>query len=116
MQILIAVYGTLKRGHYNNANLLTSEFDGEDKVRGTIWLGPKENYPRAQHDITSDSLINVELYYVSARIMHQLARLEVPYGYIPQLVTTVSGKHAIMWASVEQLSPDCALIKDGNYV
>lgn len=116
MPQLLAVYGTLKKGEYNNSLLSTSVFVGNAEVPGELWTNMGENFPRASYDTThGSSTIMVELYTVSPRIMNQLARLEIPYGYYPQVVKTTDGRYCIMWADVDGRNPNSTLIKNGNY-
>jgi len=111
---LMAVYGTLKRGFYNHFMLTTSKFVGKASVPGYIWKGPGENFPRAMADSESIKSFEVELYEVSPTVIRQVARLELPYGYYPQLVVTQDKMTALMWASAEGPNPDCTML-DGVY-
>jgi len=112
---IVAVYGTLKQGFNNHYMLLTSTYIGNAAIKGYLWTGPGESYPRACHDTESPGVIQVELYQVSPKIMQQMARLETPYGYYMQAVKTEDGVDALMWASVDGPDPDCRLIKDGKW-
>ena len=94
--------------------LLTSEYLGQASIPGYIWKAPGESFPRAVYDETSTKGIAVELYKVSPRIVNQMARLEIPYGYYPQLAITKDKITVLMWASVEGHNPDCTML-DGVY-
>lgn len=112
---IVAVYGTLKKDHHNHYMLLTSKFIGEAAIPGYLWTRPHEKFPRASADSNAPSVIQVELYEVSPVMMNQMARLETPYGYYAQTVTTVDGVNALMWASVDGPDPDCKIIKEGKW-
>lgn len=112
---IVAVYGTLKKDQPNHYMLLTSTYRGVAAIPGYIWTRPYEQFPRACADADSPVPIQVELYEVSPKMMNQMARLETPYGYYAQIVTTVDGVNALMWASVEGPDPDCTIIKSGKW-
>lgn len=112
---IVAVYGTLKKEQHNHYMLLTSNFIGEAAIPGYLWTRPHEKFPRACADSESPVVIQVELYKVSPKMMQQMARLETPYGYYMQTVTTTDGVNALMWASVEGPDPDCNISKNGKW-
>lgn len=112
---IVAVYGTLKQGFNNHYMLLTSKFIGKVSIQGYLWKAAGESYPRATYDYTADKAFEVELYEVSPRTVHQMARLEIPYGYYPQIAVTEDGLKVLMWASLDGPDPDCNMIVDGVY-
>lgn len=74
---LIAVYGSLKKGKYNNPLLEDSEFLGDTKVKGTLYgLG---GYPALLED--GDIEYPAEIYRVSDSVYERIRGMELGAGY-----------------------------------
>lgn len=79
--MLVAVYGTLKRGMANHQLLISSRFLGDDRLVN-IALYELEEFPAARLD-ESDG-IHVEVYEVSKEVLFILDKLEEVDHEIPE--------------------------------
>lgn len=73
----IAVYGSLKKGRYNNPMLTGSKFLGESKIKADMYsLG---SYPAITD---GEDMHNVELYEVDSSVYDRVHSMEIGAGYI----------------------------------
>lgn len=79
--MLVAVYGTLKRGMANHHMLIASRFLGDDRLVN-IALYELDEYPAARLE-ESDG-IHVEVYDVSKEVLSNLDKLEEINYAIPE--------------------------------
>ncbi len=79
--MLVAVYGTLKRGMVNHRLLIGSQFLGDDRLVDMV-LYELEEFPAGQLE-QSDG-IHVEVYEVSKRVLAMLDKLEEVDQEIPE--------------------------------
>lgn len=77
MRHLVAVYGTLKRGHSNSHVLARADFIGEDRLT-SLTLYDLGSYPAARRR-PSDGVL-VEVYAVGDRLLREIDTIE---GYNP---------------------------------
>jgi gamma-glutamylcyclotransferase (GGCT)/AIG2-like uncharacterized protein YtfP len=78
MSKLIAVYGSLKSGHYNHYLLGEARFLGETTVRGTLYsMGA---YPALAE--SGDKEYHAEVYEVPDEEYERIRRMELGAGYI----------------------------------
>ena len=74
----IAVYGSLKSGHYNNPIIMSGKMIKKDTIRGTMYsLG---SYP-ALLDSGNDEH-EVELWEIDEDVYNRVSRMESGAGYI----------------------------------
>jgi gamma-glutamylcyclotransferase (GGCT)/AIG2-like uncharacterized protein YtfP len=71
---LVAVYGTLKQGHYNNMLLQDAVFVGPGSIKGHRMY--QRGFPFVMPDDTAEYDIQVELYRVSDSELRALDSLE----------------------------------------
>lgn len=79
--MLVAVYGTLKRGMANHHLLISSRFLGDDRLLN-IALYELEEFPAAR--LEESHGIDVEVYDVSMEVLLDLDKLEVVDHEIPE--------------------------------
>ncbi len=118
--MLLAVYGTLKKGYGNHGYLQTSKYLGTTIIPGIMWVNKWEGYPRVQtiidqNNIDATNRVTVELYDVTAHVLYMTCRLEVGAGYAPQPINIPDYGPAIIWASVEGPNDDSKIIDNGIY-
>lgn len=87
-------YGTLKRGHYNNAVLRSAVFIREDRAPGVMFnLGPYPGvipYPWGE--------VKGEVFQIDGEILRRLDQLEGhPHMYKREVVTLASGDEAYIY-------------------
>ena len=116
-QHLVAVYGSLKRGHINHDLIENAKFIGEDYLFDyTLYdLGP---FPAVKR-CPSDGVL-VEIYRVTTRQLHRLDQLE---GYNPDephksfyLRVEVESSYGTVWVYEynREVEPDKVIIS-GNW-
>ena len=87
---LIGVYGSLKRGYFNDAYLVGSEYIGEivtEPLYELVDFGP---YPAVLAGGTTG--IHCEVYKVDKRTLLSIARMEMSAGYDVTIIDTKYGK------------------------
>lgn len=93
--MLIAVYGTLRKGEFNNYLLTDGELLGTEFVVGKYRMIDLGGYPAIFHDEYMNYPIVVEVYDVDEYVLSDLDRLEgYPNYYDRELVKT---KHGDAW-------------------
>lgn len=99
----IAVYGSLKRGHYNHPALEGhSTFLGEDKIKGTLYsLGA---YPAITEE--GDNLYDVEIYEVDEEAYQSIRGMELGAGY-KEVTLELSGHQCIVYYADTRLAEYC---------
>lgn len=101
--MLVAVYGTLKRGYGNNRLLSSSEFLQEDFVSdfALFYSGSSASFPVAMHEESQQgSKIKVEVWNIGdcAQTLRSLDSLEgVPWMYQRKTVVTDDGLSVEMY-------------------
>lgn len=113
----VAVYGSLKKGHYNNQMLDRCKFIGETKTEAKFTMYSLGAFPMVvQHGDTS---ITIEVYEVDAIALGGLDRLETsPSFYQRKLIKTEFGP---VWMYTRE--PECLtegacvpdVIQSGNW-
>jgi gamma-glutamylcyclotransferase (GGCT)/AIG2-like uncharacterized protein YtfP len=74
----ITVYGSLKKGKYNNVLLKDSKFIGDTEVKGTLYsLG---SYPALVNE--GENAYPAEVYEVSDEVYERVSRMELGAGYV----------------------------------
>lgn len=103
---LIACYGSLKKGHYNNAALgADADFKGESKVRGVMYSNgsyPKlYNYtiagtafPHLDQSLARDHVL--EVYNIDDKHFARIDAMELGAGYVAEQIDTEWGP-ATIW-------------------
>jgi len=95
---LVAVYGTLKRGHSNHRLLADARFVGEDRLHGLCLynLGP---YPAVAPGRSAG--VVVEVYDISPQQLQQLDILEDCYPASPEkslyIRKQMQTRHGLAW-------------------
>lgn len=102
--MLVAVYGTLKRGYGNNRLLSSSEFVCDDLVKGFLlnYSGSPGSFPVAMPD--ENSSIKVEVWNIGddESTLRSLDSLEgVPYMYERHTVQTEDGLTCEMYVGTD---------------
>ena len=87
---LIAVYGSLKKGYFNEAYLKGSEYIGEIVTEPTYELVDFGPYPAVLEGGTTG--IHCEVYKVDKATLLSIARMEMVAGYEVRVVDTKYGK------------------------
>lgn len=89
--IKIAVYGTLKRGHYNNRFIGTSEFIGEGITKDKYQMTSNGHFPYLSKN--GDYNIKVEVFEVNEDDLKNIDRLEGhPTFYKREVVDIIIGE------------------------
>jgi len=86
---LLATYGTLRKGHYNNYLLRNSELLGENILPNFTMFRLSGNYPAIVPSI--NQLITVEVYRITEKVYKKIEQLELPYNYHAETITTEFG-------------------------
>jgi gamma-glutamylcyclotransferase (GGCT)/AIG2-like uncharacterized protein YtfP len=103
---LIACYGSLKKGYYNNSALgADAEFKGEHAVKGVMYSNG--SYPklyRTDEDQTFESFNQgkerdhvLEVYEINDNAYRRIEPMEVGAGYVTEQIETPYGMAAIWY-------------------
>ncbi len=108
--ILMAVYGTLKRGHPLHSYIESAEFVEEIRVPGQIWVNNFEGYPRFRFDPSSEQGVLMEVFKVTPRHVTACARIEMGAGY-----TIRPYNNMLIWESTDTPGAGAKLLESGVY-
>lgn len=108
---LIACYGSLKKGYYNNPALGTdAEFKGEHSVRAVMYSNgsyPKLYHPDCPGDpFEEDKQRNhvLEVYEINDNAYRRIENMELGAGYVTEQIETPYGLAAIWYMPHEHFS------------
>ena len=117
---LIACYGSLKKGHYNNPALGTdAEFKGEHSVRAVMYSNG--SYPKLYHPLTifhehrlhendgayGEGLVRdhvLEVYEINDNAYRRIESMELGAGYVTEQIETPYGLAAIWYMPHEHFN------------
>lgn len=113
---LIACYGSLKKGHYNNAALgADADFKGESKIRGVMYSNG--SYPKLYHPAGAfchefclgknfdDAREHVlEVYNIDDKHFARIDAMELGAGYVAEQIDTEWGPAFIWYMPHEHFS------------
>ncbi len=114
-QDLVAVYGSLKRGHSNHHWLAGARFEGRCRLPGLVMhnLGP---YPMAVPSPQRADLIHAELYRLPPGGLARLDELEdVPREYNRRLRRLSDGRRAWVYVGRPAQVAGCATVPFGDW-
>ena len=106
----IAVYGSLRKGHYNHLFLTSSRFVGIDRLDG--WdMYSNGSFP---YVVVGKGSITVEVYEVSGPTLSKIDHLE---GYpVHYSRTRVETRHGSCWLyHVERVPEGCFAVPGGDW-
>lgn len=91
----IAVYGTLKRGHFNHNRFGEMKFIGTDYIDDLqIWIYDHLGIPFAVPG--AGGITTVEVYDIDDDMFENINSMELGAGYKPEIINTCFGK-ATIW-------------------
>lgn len=110
--MLLAAYGSLKKGYYNHGWLEGAEFLGTSTVRGVMYSNG--SYPKLYHqhdDKSTDSFLDryerthvIEVYRVTEEQYEPIESMELGAGYVVEEIDTEWGKAKIFYMPHENFS------------
>lgn len=111
MSKIIAVYGSLKSGHYNNPMIMSGKLLFKDTIMGTMYsLG---SYPAFVFDGYDKH--EVEVWEVSEQVYDRVVDMEIGAGYDIKSIT-LSGVQAEVFVASDSLldycKQNCRVIKE----
>lgn len=111
-QIVVAVYGTLKRGFGNHRLLEKSAFLKESKLKGTMYsLGP---FPALSLHGNTD--VHVEMYEIDEPTLQSLDRLEGHPSFYQRQKVHAGGLDAWVYTmDHDQELSNMPIVKSGNW-
>lgn len=121
--MIVAVYGSLKKGFYNHRALgADARFLGKDKVRGVMYSNG--SYPKLYKplvigtdgaDMFRDELIRdheLEVYSIENHMHDYIHGMEIGAGYIEEDIKTEFGKAKIYYMPHDLFDPEDVWVKD----
>lgn len=110
---LIACYGSLKKGYYNNPALGgDAEFMGEAAVRAVMYSNG--SYPKLYHstghkvidqfDLSKTREHVLEVYNINEKAYRRIENMELGAGYVTETIETPYGEASIWYMPHEHFS------------
>lgn len=104
----VVVYGSLKKGKYNNPIMGDSEYLGETKIKGQLYM--ISSYPAITEE--GDNEYTAEVYKVSDDVYRSIYGMEIGAGY-KEMTATIKGEDgtviddAVVYYADESLAEYC---------
>lgn len=113
--MLIAVYGTLRKGCYNykSKGLDVAKYKGDERVTGFV-MHHNGSYPMIVRSDENDSIL-VEVYEVPSEVALPIIQMETGAGYEMDLVNTSQGVAVIFTQRPSQVAGKVKIL-DGDFI
>lgn len=111
--MLVAVYGTLKRGYGNHRLLNDCHHVGDDYL-ANFCMYSLGAYPAVKNDKDSPHAISVEVYEVDDKALVDLDRLEGHPRFYQRQVTKTNYGDAFIY-TMDGLRGDAPVVETGNW-
>lgn len=113
---LVAVYGTLKRGHHNNRLLERCKLVDSGKTKEKFTMYSHGGFPSIAKGGQKDTNIEVEVYEVPNKaISDNLDMLEGYPGWYDKEVTEVNDKKAYIYTMQESNNSNRPIVESGSW-
>lgn len=104
-KILIATYGSLRKGFHNHIAVESGTFKGNGKFKGIMQI--RSNYPYMFHKNeietnTEETEHEIEIYEIDKEKYESINKMELNAGYKEETISTEFGQ-AVIWITVPRI-------------